>query len=234
MSTERSDEVLRHWLSTGFYILTTEIKVSTARFWPRSCASLLQEQFKNKTKNPRGKRMGRALLLEPRCLSHWPSDDLPGSNPSRWHSNNQLLTSATMKPQLVNTPLIYKPNSWIQKGCLLTVHEKKQLHFAVSCPSYQCVMWCPHLSEAYLRSVLPISNTELASSTVSVIANISQNHTFLKRAAVNTQVGKKFCTITLGSTIKRNFFSVTKQNIHKNAYTYISALEKKHRNIQLR
>lgn len=104
--------------------------------------------------------------------------------------------------------------------------KKKQLHFAVSCPSYQCVMWCPHLSEAHLRSVLPISNTELASTTLSVMANISQNHTFLKRAAVNTQVGKKFCTITLGSTIKRNFFSVTKQNIHKNAYTYISALEK--------
>lgn len=60
-STERSHEVWRHGLSTGFYILTMEVKESTARYWPRSCASLLQhklnsEQFKKQNKKHKRKK----------------------------------------------------------------------------------------------------------------------------------------------------------------------------------
>lgn len=60
MSTKRSHEVLRHWLSTGFYILTTEVKGSTAQYWPHSCATLLQHkldsaQFKKQNKKHKRK-----------------------------------------------------------------------------------------------------------------------------------------------------------------------------------
>lgn len=64
--------------------------------------------------------------------------------------------------------------------------------------------------EAHLRSVLIISlslTQSLLQVPLSVMANIDQNCKFLKkRAAVNTQVGKKFCPIALGSTMKRIFF----------------------------
>lgn len=49
----------------GFYILTTEVKVSTALYWPHSCAPLLQhkldsEQFKKQNKKPKRKKDGKS------------------------------------------------------------------------------------------------------------------------------------------------------------------------------
>lgn len=109
MSTERSHEVLRHWLPTGFYILTTEVKVSTAWYWPQSCAPLLQhkldsEQFKKQNKKPERKTDEKSPVDLAQMPTTVASDDLPGSNCGRWDSNNQPFTSAAMKSQQLKHP----------------------------------------------------------------------------------------------------------------------------------
>lgn len=186
--------------------------MSTARGWPHSCASPLQhkldsEQLKKQNKKHKRKKDGKSLV---------DLAQMPITLAIRWPLWIQLWQMGFQqsaayighheKSQQVNTPLIYKPNSWIRKGCLPAMPENNSFCYKLSLLPLCKVVPTPFWG-TFKVCVSHLINTELASSTLSVMANIDQNCKFLKkRAAVNTQVGKKFYTITLQSTIKRIFF----------------------------
>lgn len=163
VSTERSHEVLRHWFSTDFYILTMEVQVSTAWYWPCSCASPLQhkldsEQLQKQNKKHKRKRAGKSSV-DPAQMSialaiRWPpwiqlADGIPTISCLHWPPWNP---SELTPHWFINQTAESRRDVYLQ--CL------KKIHFAITCPSYHCVGWCPHLSEAHLRSVLTISLTQ--------------------------------------------------------------------------